>query len=211
VDEATGLRQQVATVVAATVAATAVSAVPPAPVPTAVNQAVVVEIPDDDAPPPGWGQWENWPAPAPEPAAGVLVMREDGCLMPRQLTHGTEASSSRAGLLASNTTVARLEQEREPASVPPAYFNEAQAEQALWREFQDHGASLNNTLNEALPIHAGPVWQIFKVLALIVEFQIFPCCFCARAFPNSTFSPISFTVDRSLRVGLERGITVSIS
>jgi hypothetical protein len=70
VDEATGLRQQVATVVAATVAATAVSAVPPAPVPTAVNQAVVVEIPDDDAPPPGWGQWENWPAPAPEPAAG---------------------------------------------------------------------------------------------------------------------------------------------
>jgi hypothetical protein len=37
-----------------------------------------VEIPDDDAPPPGWGQWENWPAPVPEPAAGILVMREDG-------------------------------------------------------------------------------------------------------------------------------------
>jgi hypothetical protein len=40
--------------------------------------AVVVEIPDDNAPPTGWGQWENWPTPAPEPAAGVLVMRDDG-------------------------------------------------------------------------------------------------------------------------------------
>jgi hypothetical protein len=59
------------------------SAVLPEPVPTTVDQAAVVEIPDDDAPPPGWGQWENWPAPAPEPAAGVLVMREDGCVMPR--------------------------------------------------------------------------------------------------------------------------------
>jgi hypothetical protein len=65
-------------VVAATLAATAASVVPPAPVPTVVDQAAVVEIPEDDAPPPGWGQWENWPMPAPEPAAGVLVMREDG-------------------------------------------------------------------------------------------------------------------------------------
>jgi hypothetical protein len=44
----------------------------------------------------------------------------------------------------------RLEREREPASALPAYFNEAQAEQALWQEFRDHGASLNNALNEAL-------------------------------------------------------------
>jgi hypothetical protein len=57
-------------VVAATVAATAASAVPPTLVPTAVDQTPVVEIPDDDAPPLGWGQWEDWPAPAPEPAAG---------------------------------------------------------------------------------------------------------------------------------------------
>jgi hypothetical protein len=68
---ATGSRQEVA----ATVAVTSASAVPPAPVPTTVDQAAVVEIPDDDdALPPGWGQWENWPAPAPEPATGVLVM-----------------------------------------------------------------------------------------------------------------------------------------
>jgi hypothetical protein len=94
-----------------------------------------VEIPDDDAPPPGWGQWENWPAPAPEPAAGVLVVREDGCVVPWRPTHEPKASSSRTGLPAPNTTVVRLEQEREPASALPAYFNEAQAEQALWQEF----------------------------------------------------------------------------
>jgi hypothetical protein len=64
-------------VVAATVAA---------PVPTAVDQAAVVEIPDDDALPPGWGQWENWPAPSLEPAVGVLVMQEDGCVIPRRPT-----------------------------------------------------------------------------------------------------------------------------
>jgi hypothetical protein len=72
---ATGLRQEVATVAVDTVAATAAPAIHQAPVRTAVDQAAVVEIPDDKDPPSGWGQWENWPAPAPEPAAGVLVMR----------------------------------------------------------------------------------------------------------------------------------------
>jgi hypothetical protein len=116
----------------------------------------MVEIPDDDAPPPGWGQRENWPAPAPEPAVGVLVMREDGCVMPRHPTHGAEASSSCDGLPAPDVTVARLEQEREHASVPPAHFNETHAEQTLWQEFLDHNTSLNNALNEALRIHGGP-------------------------------------------------------
>jgi hypothetical protein len=78
--------------------------------------------------------------------------------------------------------VAALEQEWEPAGAPLAYFNEAQAEQALWQEFGDHGASLNNTLNEALRIHAGPTWQIFKVRAFVVELEIFSCRFGARAF-----------------------------
>jgi hypothetical protein len=95
----------------ATAAATATPVVPPAPVPAAGDQAPVVDIPDDDAPLPGWGQWEIWPAPAPEPAAGVLVMREDGCVVPRQLTRGAEASSSRAVLPAPDVTVARPEQE----------------------------------------------------------------------------------------------------
>jgi hypothetical protein len=138
-------------------------------------------------------------------------MREDGCVMPRRPTHGTGASSSSAGLPAPNTTVVRLEQEREPTSEPPAYFNEAQAEQTLWQEFRDHGASLNNTLIEVLRIHAGPSWQIFKVRALIVDSRFFSCCSCACAFSDSAFSRISFTVNRSLRAGLERGITTSFS
>jgi hypothetical protein len=66
-------------------------------------------------------------------------------------------------------------------------------------------------LVEALRIHAGPLWQNFKVRALIVEFKIFSCCFCTRAFPDPAFSGISLIVNRSLRVGLERGITVSIN
>jgi hypothetical protein len=47
--------------------------------------------------------------------------------------------------------------------VPPAHFSEAQAEQALWQEFRDHGSSLNRVLNEALRIHGGPVWRIFQL------------------------------------------------
>jgi hypothetical protein len=68
-----------------------------------------VEIPDDDAPPPGWGQWESWPAPAPEAAAGVLVVREDDRVVPRRLAHSAEASSSRADLPVPNTTMEHLE------------------------------------------------------------------------------------------------------
>jgi hypothetical protein len=43
----------------------------------------------------------------------------------------------------------------------PAHFADAQAEQALWQKFRDHGASLNRALNEALRIHSGPAWRIF--------------------------------------------------
>jgi hypothetical protein len=85
-------------------------------------------------------------------------------MMPPWPMHSVVASSLHVSLPASNTTVAGPEQERERASAPPAYFNEAQAEQALWQEFQDHGASLNNVLNEALRIHAGPAWKMFKVM-----------------------------------------------
>jgi hypothetical protein len=38
--------------------------------PVGGSQAAVVEIPDDDAPPPGWDQWGNLPAPAPSPRWG---------------------------------------------------------------------------------------------------------------------------------------------
>jgi hypothetical protein len=76
--------------------------------------------------------------------------------------------------------VARPEHVREHATVPPAHFNEVQAEQALWQEFRDHGASLNNALNEALRIDAGLAWQIFKVRGF-VRFWSPPIISSARA------------------------------
>jgi predicted TIM-barrel fold metal-dependent hydrolase len=78
-------------------------------------------------------------------------MREDDCVMSRRPAHGAEASSSRAALPASDDTVARLEQEREHINASPAHFANAQAEQALCREFRNHGASLNRALNETDP------------------------------------------------------------
>jgi hypothetical protein len=63
-------------------------------------------------------------------------MREDGCVMSRQPTHGAEASSSRAGLPAPDAIVARLEQERGPASVLPAHFNEARPSRRYGRSFE---------------------------------------------------------------------------
>jgi hypothetical protein len=56
----------------ATTAADAAPSVLPAPAPAGGNQVAVVEVPDDDVLPPGWGQWESLPAPAPEPRWGCL-------------------------------------------------------------------------------------------------------------------------------------------
>jgi hypothetical protein len=80
-----------------------------------------MDVADNDAPPPEWGQWGNQPASAPEHASGVLVMWEDGYVM-----------SSRAVMPA--PIVADTHTERGPgcAGVPPAHFDEAQVEQALW-------------------------------------------------------------------------------
>jgi hypothetical protein len=122
---------------------------------------------------------------------GVLVMREDGCVMPRHPAHGAEASSSRAALPAPDGTVVRPEQEREHANVPPAHFSEAQAEQALWQEFHDHGASLNNALNEALRIHAGPAWRVLQIRVFLVGFWSFspPLVLSVLAFPLTRLPP----------------------
>jgi hypothetical protein len=120
------------------------------------------------------------PAPAPEPLAGVLVVRDDGGVAPRRPADGAEASSSRGVLLASNGTAAHPEQERERANAPPAHFASAQAEQALWQEFRDHGASLNRVLNGALRIHGGPAWRIFHVSEFSPGFVVFP--FVSSAF-----------------------------
>jgi hypothetical protein len=129
----------------------------------------VVEIPDDDTPPPGWDQWGNLPTPALEPPVGALVVRDDGCMMLGHPVDGVEASSSRAVLPASDGAAARPEQERERAVTPLAHFADAQAGQALWHEFRDHGASLNWALNEALRIRTGPAWRVFQVRGLCIE------------------------------------------
>jgi hypothetical protein len=82
-----------AAVVSATVGSASLALVP-----SASDCAKVVDVTDDDAPPPGWGQWGNQPASAPERARGVLVMREDGCVMSQRPAHNAEALSSRAVL-----------------------------------------------------------------------------------------------------------------
>jgi hypothetical protein len=106
---------------------TAVTAplVPPAPAPIDDSQATVVEISDEDVPPPGWDQWVSLPTPAPEPPTGVLVVRDDGGVAPGRPADGAEASSSREVLPASDGTAARPKQERERADAPPTHFASA--------------------------------------------------------------------------------------
>jgi hypothetical protein len=48
---------------------------------------------------------------SPRARDGVLVTREDGCVMPRHPTHGTEASLSCAVLPVPNGAVTRPERE----------------------------------------------------------------------------------------------------
>jgi hypothetical protein len=161
--------------------------VPPAPDPIDGSQAAVVEIPDEDVPPPGWDQWVSLPAPAPEPPMG-----DDGGAALGRPTDGAEALSSRAALPASGGLAAHPEQERERADAPPTHFIEAQAEQELWQELRDRGASLNRALNEALWIHSGPAWRVFQVsgfsLGFVVSFLTF---FRVRAFPDPVFSRLA--------------------
>jgi hypothetical protein len=62
-------------------------------------------------------------------------------------------------------------------SAPTAHFASAQAEQTLWQEFRDQGASLNRALNEALRIHEGPAWRIFQVSEFRRVWCFFLCLF----------------------------------
>jgi hypothetical protein len=117
------------------------------------SRAVVVEIPDDDSPPPGWDQWVNFPMPSPESQEGALVRWWDGHMVAGGQGLGAEASSSRAGRSAPGE--GRVDS-------PPA-FADAQEEQELWGELRDHGAALNRALNEALRIHGGLAWRVFQV------------------------------------------------
>jgi hypothetical protein len=157
-----------------------VLSVPSAPAPVDGSQAVVVEVPDDDTPPPGWDQWGSLPAPAPELPVGALVVRDDGCVTSGRSADGAEASSSHAVLLASDGAAARPEQGWEHAITPPPHFTDAQAEQELWQEFRDHGASLNRALNEVLRIHNNPMWHVFQVRGCSLSLVILPLSFLPR-------------------------------
>jgi hypothetical protein len=117
------------------------------------SRAVVVEVADDDSPPPGWDQWASFPALSPESQEGALVRRHEGHMVAGGRGHSAEASSSRAGHSA---------QVEESAGDPPA-FADAQAEQELWGELRSHGATLDRALNEALRVHSGPAWRVFQV------------------------------------------------
>jgi hypothetical protein len=174
-----------------------------APAVAGSSQAVVVEIPDDDVPPPGWDQWAGPAASAPEASAGALVVRGGvGAALGRP-TDGARASSSRAGPSASP------EQEQEHADTPPAHFVEAQAEQGLWQELRDHGASLNRVLNEALRIHSGPAWHVFQVSWVPLGFAILSSAPFAFVLFLTPVLLASLVGCRSWSAGLRRGTTPS--
>jgi hypothetical protein len=83
--------------------------------------------------------------------------------MSQHPVHDDEASMSHDAPPAPDVTVAHLEQGLRRTSAPPTHFYEARIEQALWQDFRDHGASINNALTEALRVHGGPSWRIFQV------------------------------------------------
>jgi hypothetical protein len=86
---------------------------------TGSSRAMVVEIPDDEVPPLGWGQWASLLTSAPEPQAGALVRRCDGHMVAASSGHGAEASSSRAGRLAPSDPAASPGQGQERVDAPP--------------------------------------------------------------------------------------------
>jgi hypothetical protein len=90
-------------------------------------------------------------------------MQADDCVMSQRPAHDAEATASRGAPPASDVVVPQLEQGLHRPGVPHAPLDEAQAEQALWQEFRNHGASINNALTKALRLHGGPSFQLFEV------------------------------------------------
>jgi hypothetical protein len=120
------------------------------------------------------------------------VVRGDGGAALGGPADGAGASSPRPALPASGGHAAHPEQERELAGAPPAHFVEAQAEQELWQELCDHGASLNRAVNEALRIHNGPAWRVFQVGGFSLSFVVSSLAFFrVRAFSDPDFLPLA--------------------
>jgi hypothetical protein len=99
-------------------------------------------------------------------------VRDDGGAVLACPADGAGASSPCAALPTSGGPAESPEQERERVDAPPAHFTEDQAEQELWEELRDHGASLNRALNEALWIHSSPAWRVFRVRGCSLNFAI---------------------------------------
>jgi hypothetical protein len=147
---------------------------------------------------------------SPRAPDGVPVVSDDGGMAPGRPANGAEASSSRAAFPASDGAAVRPEQERERTDAPPAHFASAQDEQALWQEFRDHDTSLNRALNEALRIHGGPAWRIFRVSDFSSGFVVFSLCFFRVCTPPDPPSSLALPVGgRIWSVGPRRGTTPS--
>jgi hypothetical protein len=84
-------------------------------------------------------------------------------MMSQRPKHDAEASTSRTAPPVPDVAVSQLEQGLRRPGVPRVLLDEVQAEQALWQEFREHGASLNATLTEALRLHGSPSFQLFEV------------------------------------------------
>jgi hypothetical protein len=153
---ATAVEPQQATtaMVAITTMAITAPSTSPAPAPAGSCRVAAVEIPDDDVPPPGWDQWASLPTSAPEPQAGALMRRWDGPMMASRglvVVRRTSSLGWSCGEPGAGAGARRR---------PPPHFAKAQAEQELWEQLCDHGASLNRALHEVLRIHGGPAWRV---------------------------------------------------
>jgi hypothetical protein len=116
-------------------------------------------------------------------------MWEDGCVMSQCPAHDTEVSTSHAAPPASDVAVSHPEQGLRRPGAPPAHFDEAQAEQALWQEFRDHSVSINNALTEVLWIHGGPSIWLFEVGVLHSTRGLFLVFFSFECSLICIFSP----------------------
>jgi hypothetical protein len=124
-----------------------------APAPASGPRAEVVEVPNDDSPPPGWDQWASFPTRSPEPQEGALVRRHEG-----HMVAGGPRTRRRGLVLPRRPPRPGGGGRRRSPCVC-----RRQGEQELWGELRSHGATLNRALNEALQVHGGPAWRVFQV------------------------------------------------
>jgi len=113
------------------------------------------------------------PTPGFEPTLGTLLMRPDGRVVPPtpvagagdQQTADASTSRQRKALEGLNDWSPGLDQR----GVPDQVVWRAEAEKALWLEYEQIGASLQNTLQSALTLHAVKALGIHRVSVFYVS------------------------------------------